>query len=204
MKKTTFIITLFLFSIAFSNAQSLLFSAGLATPSDKFNQVYNKDILSDWRGSAKLGYFFGAKLKVPIDNFSLSLGAAYNHFPEADVSVNYNGNDYKLSISNNIIPISAGVNYYFVKNVVGVYALGELSYNYIFSTVDFNGIPLPSGETKSPTDNRIGFGFGVGVDFDIKIAVLNLEAKYNLANQIGAKSGEPKKSYFNLGIGFGF
>ena len=179
----------------------MILSGGLATPSEKMSNVYSTDKITDWSGAAKTGYFIGLKLKVPIDDFAVYGSVAYNHFPDAPIKIVYNNITFPINVSNNIIPVTAGVNYYFFRKIVSCYALGDVSYNYIYSSVDGT---LPITDTKSPTDNRIGFGLGLGLDFNLKVLLLNVEAKYNLANQIGAKSGEPKKSYFNLGIGVGF
>jgi hypothetical protein len=95
------------------------------------------------------------------------------------------------------------VNLYLLKSFIGLYGVGELTYNYITSTVDAttSGITFPLNLNLNPNESRVGFGLGIGADLDIKIITLNLEAKYNIANLIGAGPDEKSKAYFSLSLG---
>ncbi len=191
---------------------------GLSTPSDQINNVYNSDFLtaSDFSGrmqrdAVALGYHVGARLRFAMgDNLVFIGGLSLSRFPESKIYVavpSGSGGDTiraTLTTTQNIIPIAVGLNYYVVRKVLGVYATGELTYNYLMNTIDaeYNGAPIPLDQ--SPTYNRVGFGVGVGTDLDLKILTLNLEGKYNLVNFIGAEANEKPKSFISLSLGVYF
>jgi len=76
-----------------------------------------------------------------------------------------------------------------------------LTYNYLFSSVDYpkGDVDLPI--STSPSDSRIGFGLGAGVDLDVQLVTLNLEVKYNYINLIGQAAGEEAKAFISLSLG---
>jgi hypothetical protein len=107
-------------------------------------------------------------------------------------------------MTSNVIPLTVGVNYYLFKSVVGLYASGELSYNYFYNSIDVPYKDIPITIDESPKYNRVGFGLGVGADLDIVVTTINLEMKYNLANFIGKVSGEFDKHYLSISLGVFF
>lgn len=192
----------------------LIAKLGLSTPNNQINNIYNSNTLKveDLLGylsreGAKLGYHFSLGIRYPLaDEFKLVAGIAWHRFPETDIEVK-NPNDQtlllKLSTVQNVFPINVGVNFYPIpSDFINVYGVGELSYNYISYTVDYNDIPL--NLDTSPVYNRVGFGLGAGIDLNVKLLILNLEAKYNIMNLIGKESGEPDKSYVTLSLGVVF
>ena len=210
----------FLFSANESNAQvGIGFIGGLSTPSDEMNNIYNSDKISltepgtygnFFRDGAKTGYHFGIKIRMPlVSGIMLTGGAAWHRFPESTIDVNDPTTGSKLitlSTVQDIIPITAGINYYIINTGIGLYGTGELSYNYNKNTVnvDYNGTSIPANFDTAPTYNRVGAGFGAGLDFNAFLFLANLEAKYNYANIIGRDSGEELKAYFTLSLGIHF
>ncbi len=223
MKNKLLIVLLIIIAFSFNLKADIGFEflGGLSTPSDKIGDVYNsnlkvnditfktsKDYLFE---SAKLGYHIGAKLRLPVDeNFVFTGGFLWNRFPETSITllVPTNGNTkidtVILSTNQNIIPLSVGLNVVLFKKFVGIYATGDLSYNYIQTTVDYTlkGVDIPLN--LSPTTARVGAGLGFGLDFDFDLVTLNLECKYNFANLIGKEGNEPSKNYLNLTFGVVF
>jgi hypothetical protein len=190
---------------------------GLATPNDKINDIYNSDKINTktpnvignlWRDGSKSGYTLGVKLRLPLAGSLILHGAAsWCRFPETQVNIGIPQQDtIVLKTTQNVFPINVGVSYYFINSVIGVYGTGDLSYNFISSTVDYvkDGTSIPLNLDSSTMDRRIGAGFGVGCDLDAKIVTLNLEAKYSIMNMIGRVSNEQTKSYFTLTLGVFF
>ncbi|MFC2130715.1 outer membrane beta-barrel protein [Bacteroidota bacterium] len=190
--------------------------AGLSAPNDQMNNIYNsskiefseESIGNFIREGTEAGYHIGAKVRFSLaGDFMFTGSAAWHKFPQSNIDVMDPVNDTALAVlttTQNIIPITVGMNYYIINSTIGVYGTGELSYNYIYNSVDadYQGVPIPLEE--SPTDSRVGFGLGAGVDFDATLVTLNLEAKYSIANLIGKESGEETKSFFSLSLGIFF
>lgn len=190
---------------------------GLSTPNDEMNNVYNTDNISSWgelgnmfRNGAKTGYHIGAKARIPLSSgVMLHGGIAWNRFPESCIDVTNPNTGEKivtLETVQDIIPISAGINYYLLRSAIGLYATGELSYNINKNTVNVNysGVQAPLNLDESPSYNRVGAGFGAGLDVDLYLFLANIEAKYNYVNLIGREDGEEMKSYFTLSLAIYF
>ncbi|MBI5324667.1 MAG: outer membrane beta-barrel protein [Ignavibacteriae bacterium] len=193
-----------------ANATSLGILIGLSTPSNQINNVYNSNSLSDfgnmYREGAKLGYHIGIRGRMDLsDNLQFVGGIAYHKFPQTTIQVINPNSPYdtlaSLNTSQNVIPITAGVNFFLLKKFIGLYGVGELSYNYISNSVDVYYGSLPVAISKSPTDSRIGFGLGAGADLDVKLITINLEVKYNYINLIGQKAGEEAKAFVSVSLG---
>jgi hypothetical protein len=216
MKKIYLVILILLFQQSVSSAQTHFgLFAGLSTPNDQINNIYNSskyqigdNLLDYFRESATVGYHIGAKIRFSMsDNFEFTGSAALHKFPESEIEVRNPENDTLLAVlttSQNIIPLTVGLNFYIINSTIGIYGTGELSYNYISYTVDadYQGVPIPL--ERSTPDNRVGFGIGAGINFDIKLLILNLETKYNIANLIGTEKGEQQKNYLTVSLGVFF
>ncbi len=185
---------------------------GLSTPNNELNNIYNSSSIQNVgnfvRQGTKLGYHVGIRGRLNLsDNLMFVGGIAYHKFPQTSISI-FNpsspNDTITLSVTENVIPITAGVNYYIIKQFIGLYGVGELSYNYISSSVDAQYGSIPVQLSKSPTDSRIGFGIGAGMDLDVKLVTLNLEAKYNMINLIGQKAGEQSKAFVSVALGVFF
>lgn len=220
MKKAFFIFivtVLSLFSTKTASSQIVFgFNVGIATPNENINDIYNSDRLEQqdflgnlYREGTQLGYQIGVKGRIPMsEDAAFTGGIAWTRFPETDIEVKDPETDEVLTTlgtNQNIIPISAGLNYYLINTAFGVYAAGELTYNLISNSVDYKGdldVPIDT----SPSDSRVGFGIGAGLDLAIPaLFTVNMEGRYNLANLIGKEDGENTKTYFTftLGIYFG-
>ena len=197
-----------------ADATGLGILIGLSTPSNQINNVYNSNSLSDgsnlFREGTKLGYHIGAKLRVNMsDNLLFVGGIAYHKFPQTSIDVKDPTNNSVITTiktSQNVIPITAGVNFYLLKQFIGLYAVGDLSYNYLFNTVEYEKAGLAANiisniEQFDKSNSRIGFGLGAGADLDVKVITLNLEVKYNYINLIGQKAGEESKAFLSVSLG---
>ncbi|MBI3260367.1 MAG: outer membrane beta-barrel protein [Ignavibacteriae bacterium] len=197
---------------------SIGFYTGLSTPSEQINNVYNTDsLMADnfigrmKRNAVNLGYHVGVRLRFALgDDLVFMGGLSLTRFPQSKIYVSVpNGTQgdsirATLTTTQNVIPIGVGLNYYLTRKVLGIYGIGELTYNYLTNSIDaeYNGAPIPLD--NSPTYNRVGFGLGAGMDIDLKLLTLNLEGKYNLVNFIGSEDGEKSKSFVTLSIGVYF
>jgi hypothetical protein len=222
MKKNLLIIVIIALTGSSSvfSQMSIGITGGLSTPNDQINNVYNSSKIQSggsvydyFRNAADLGFNIGLKLRTSLlPSLVFTGGIAWNRFPETQIKI-VDPNDASKTIGalntvQNIIPISVGLNYYFLQlppspaNIFGFYATGELQYNIISSTVDYEGVPL--NIDTAPSDTRVGVGFGLGVDINLKLLLLNIEAKYSIANFIGRTSGEKSKNYLSLNLGMFF
>lgn len=219
MKTFRILLTAFLCIIIQSELRSqtsIGFYTGLSTPSEQINNVYNSDFLTSEnfvgnlkRKATSLGYHVGTKLRFGLgDGLVFTGGVSLTRFPQSNIDIEVpNGKDTirtTLTVTQNVIPISVGLNYYVTRKLVGMYVAGELTYNYLVSSIDgtINGINFPLD--RSPTYNRVGFGLGAGMDIDLKLLALNVEAKYNLINFIGRDENEKSKSFISLSFGVYF
>lgn len=184
--------------------------AGLATPNSEINNVYNSDKLYEGetvnnlvRDAAKIGFDIGIKLRLPIGNSLLvNAGISWNSFPETNILIQSATNNSALATlvtTQNIIPISAGINFYPLTRTLGVYATGEVTYNIMNNTVQLTAGNF-SNLDESPTYNRTGVGLGAGIDLDLFLTLINVEAKYNFSNVIGKVNDEKAKNYFTLNV----
>jgi opacity protein-like surface antigen len=192
------------------------FHAGLSTPNDQINDIYNRDKYTDKEDAVRnfiregttAGYHIGMKARIDLSEGIVFVGSiSWNKFPQTDIEITDPESGEVLTTlesSQNIIPISAGINAYLLKSLIGVYATGDLTYNYITSSVDYKSGSVSIPFSTTPTDNRVGFGLGAGVDLDLSLLTLNLEGKYNHANLIGKITDEETKTYFTLTFGVYF
>lgn len=190
--------------------------AGLSTPNDMINDIYNKDVIN-WdngigslaREGTKLGYHLGFRARLSLSkDYDFTGGMTINRFPQTTIQVKDPSDPdsiiQELQTNQNIFALAAGLNLYIYKSAISIYATGEMQYNYIANSVDFsfNDIFIPI--SQSPSDSRVGFGFGAGIDLVIKPIRLNIESKYNIINLIGQDDQEDMKSFLSLSLGLYF
>lgn len=184
--------------------------AGLATPNSEINNIYNSDKLTEGetvnnlvRDAAKTGFDIGIKFRLPLGNSLLfNAGISWNSFPKTNIYIQNPTNNSALATlvtTQNIVPISAGVNFYPFTRTFGIYATGELTYNIMNSTVEVT-VGNYSNIDTNPTYNRTGIGLGVGLDLDLFLTLINIEAKYNFANVLGKVEDEKAKNYLTLNV----
>jgi len=220
MRKTLFLTAIVIMGLMLnlSTAKSLMgigFFAGLSTPNDQINNVYNSDNIDIGNGFAdliregtKLGYHIGVKGRLSLaNNFAFTGSAAWHRFPETELSMvnpETNVEVGTLITSQDIIPITAGINYYLIDSGIGIYGTGELSYNYYSNSVSLQSTQGDLIIPGEPDGGRVGFGIGAGLDINLVLVNANLEAKYNVSNLIGKSDGEQTKAYYTLSIGIFF
>lgn len=191
--------------------------AGLATPSDLLNQVYNTDLITQqnvtgilMREATSSGYTIGVRLRQNIDDqFWFAGGVSLARFPQSVIPIinQVNSKDTLaiMTTVQNVVPIQAGMMYQFNKGLVSFYVIGDVTYNHLLNSVDVaynnQSFPLPP-EDKSV--QRIGFGVGMGLDVNLKIITASLEAKMNTINFIGREVDEPERRFFSLTMGVHF
>jgi len=191
------------------------FSFGLATPSDQINNVYNSDNINLnnnlWkvaRESAKIGYFLGVSLNLPLsENINFKTSITINRFPKSQIVLHFPSEPYDtvvLKTYQNFVPISAGFDLYLWRSVVSPFLSGNLSYFYIANSIDIEKMNQELPIATSKTESRIGAGIGAGVTFDLELINLNVEAKYWFVNLIGNEANEPNKNFFTFGVGIIF
>lgn len=221
MKRILFTIILLIFAVSsktFSgDKMDFGISVGLAIPNDEVANVFNKDIIEndDVRGelynqAIGTGYHISAKLRFNLaKKLKFYGGAGVNRFPQTDILVRDPETDellgtFKTTI--NVIPISTGINWYLFEKRIGLYAIGDLTYNYIASSLDIvrEGDDVSIPVTNSDPENTIGYGIGAGVDLDIFLGRVNLEAKYNRINIISFEENQDQKNYVTVTLGINF
>jgi len=203
------------------------FSAGISVPNEKISSFFNSSVIGGTiyyqngdkidstqcvgkfitDAAANFGYNAGVRFRNPLsENFYLHGGVSFNRFTEGTYEIKLpdcNNNDSiaaRLMSTTNIVPINIGITGYLFKNFLGVYAVGELTYNFISTSIDYEvnqamSLPISNSYSKS----RLGCGVGAGIDFDIKLFLVGLEAKYNLVNVIRDES-EPAKNFLNISL----
>ncbi len=191
------------------------FIIGLSTPNDKINDVYNSGTISLEDGFGKLrrlgintGYHLALRFRFVMgDNADFIAGLGFHRFPQSNIEVIDPENGkllLTLKTHTNILPLTAGLNYYLFQSFFSLYGTAGLTYNYVWHSVDYQkediGIPL----TSSPSSNWLGICFGGGLDLDLGFTTANLEIKYNYLNFIGPDQGASPKTYLTAGLGLFF
>jgi hypothetical protein len=208
LKKIGLVACTILGSVTVAHAQSLSIGVGLSTPNEAVSSVYNNITLQnfgeDLKDAASFGYHIQAKYRFGLgESVRFALGAGWHRFPEADIIIKNPQDDktYVLTATSNIIPITAGIEYSLIKSAIGVYLMGDLSYNYLANSVGLKQGDIDLPFAKSETLSRVGAGLGAGVDFDLNVLTLDVGAKYNLVNLINKENAdEPDRSYFALTV----
>ena len=205
MKKT---ILLFILAVFISTQQTysqidMSIFGGISTPSANLSEVYNdnSDVWDLVQKGIDLGWHLGARLRLPIDTgFFFFAGFAWHRFPNAQIEVQKSDSTFQIEARQDIIPISAGLQYYITKNIIRFYLIGQLSYNYFTTHGEFIGLPAPNFDLNDAA-GRGGFEVGAGVAFNFVLVYPFLEFSYAMPNVVGRTSGEPVKKYYNLSLG---
>ena len=226
MKKTIISISLFflLGTFLYSKPLNIGFITGLALPNENvsqfFHQAKNIPLDSVTTGSYLLdkatsaGYIFCVKGRIELTKtFDLVAGIGLARFNEGryDLTVPtavvpaMDTTIAQIQSTSNVVPISVGINAYLLKSFIGLYATGDVNYNYISYSYDIVWKNAPSIPiTRSENDSRLGYGFGVGLDLNLSLFKINLEAKFNSANIIGRVGDEQQKDYGTITLGIIF
>ena len=198
------------------NAQSFAIGGGLSTPSDEINNVYNSDFVTNddfvgnlLRQSSGFGFHVAGRLYLELDEeLALVFGVGLHRFNESRLDVYDEAGEELIAVlqaTQNIVPISVGLDYPVYKGFLGLYVAGDLQYNYIFNTIDIvrNDLAIPFAD--EPTNNRVGANIGAGIEVDLAALILDFGLRFNHANIIGKEDNEGDKTYltFNLSVLFG-
>lgn len=226
MKKILIILLVFVTQALSLGPLKFGIQAGISTPNDQINNVYNRENLNLFitdNGSTDTstvgllqeglsnGYHLNAQLRISLSNdFSLIGTFGFHTFPEAITVVDLpeNVGSVTLNTTQRILPVTAGLMYHFLEiSILEFYVRGETQVNYIAYQTQFNfqvaqgvEVGLPIADTGSVM--RLGAGLGGGIDFDLKLIRLNLDIRYNMANLLlTEESGEEAKNFLSLGVG---
>ena len=203
---------------------------GLSTPNDEINNVYNRDfqpvfksinsvkqdtiIGNMLREGAGLGYHLGVRIKLPLnDYFKVQGSIGYHRFQDSKLEIRHpdpKSNDVLATIFTfqNVIPITAGMDFYFINTqLLDFYASGELAFNQFSFTTDVpvtkdNTITVPIQETGNY--NNFGVTFGGGMDINAFLLKLNLDVKYHVLNVLNTIEDDEFKNYLSVSIGVYF
>lgn len=225
MKKLiTLFVALFVFGVYQSKAQGELqfgFTIGASVPSESVGRFSDIDKIAlninDKETQANLsndiintGYNIGVRLNLPLSKDLLLFGGIGIHrFPANEIKVTDPTDPNKVLLTvneiNNYIPLEAGANYDLLStSLIDLYGVGNLSFNYLYQTVDIkqkeNSVTVPVTLTESKIDNRIGVGLGAGIRLKLKIIELAVEGRFNRTNLLFADNGEANKDYYNLNV----
>lgn len=195
-------------------AQSFSFGVGLSTPNDAISSVYNNITLDKFEenlgDAASIGYHLQAKYRFGLgENLRFSAAIGLHRFPEADIVITNPKDEkkYTLTATSNLVPISVGLEAVLLKSGMGLYLLGDLSYNYFSNSIGLkqsSGVDVPFVVDSDPFA-RVGVGIGAGVDFDLGLFVADVTGKYNIASLINKENqNEPDRSYFALTLSIVF
>ena len=225
MKKNILLVILIVFIGNYkSNAQGELqfgFTVGASVPSESIGKysnidkvalnINNKDTLANLSSDIiNTGYNIGIRLNLPLsDNIMLFGGLGIHRFPSNEVVVTDPNNPEKVLLTinevNNFIPLEAGANIDLLNtSLIDLYGVGNLSFNYLYQTVDLtqkdNNVTIPVTLTESKINNRVGIGLGAGVRLKLKLIEIALEGRFNRTNLLFAENGEINKDYYNFNV----
>ena len=198
------------------------FYGGISVPGNEMNNIYNSDIVNyntTTTGSpfkliqsgTSIGYHLGFRIKAPLNDNLFFFGSfEWNNFSKTSIIIkDPTGKLTPLNFESNqkILPIGAGMQYYFVRDNIGIYILGMVNYNFFTSLATFLGDQTSFPDLNfqlNKQSNRVGISAGAGFEFDLLLFRPMIELRYNLPNSVGKEAGELSKNYFTLSIGVCF
>lgn len=217
-------VVMFMLGVYQTKAQGELqfgFTIGASVPSESVGRfsdidkialnINNKDTLANLSNDIiNTGYNIGIRLNLPLsESIMLFGGLSINRFPSSDIVVTDPADPNKVLMTitetNNYIPLEAGACIDVLStSLIDLYGVGNLSFNYLYQTVDLkqkaNGITVPVTLTESKIDNRIGVGLGAGIRLKLKLIELAVEGRFNRTNLLFAENGEANKDYYNFNV----
>lgn len=225
----TFALILLTLNIKADDGVDFGIEIGLSTPNSEMNNIYNRDfqpvfksissikqdtiIGNMLRDGASVGYHLGIRLKIPLnDYFKLQGSIGYHRFLDSKLEI-VHPEDNEIILATiytfqNIIPITAGMDFYFINSkMFDVYASGEVAFNQFSFTTD---VPITADETitvpiqETGNYNNFGVAFGGGVDINAFLLKLNLDVRYHVLNLINTIDDDEFKNYYSVSIGVYF
>jgi hypothetical protein len=154
------------------------------------------------------GFNLNARVKVGSSEYiKYTFNIGWNKFTIDKVTIqDPRSNDiYNLSLSQNIFPLSAGIQLGLPMEVLKLYISGDVVYNIIRNSIDFDkpiggtsiGIPVMFGDK---TTYRIGASPGIGAEIKLGILILDASVKLQYMNLINKDSDESTTSYLMTNI----
>ena len=198
------------------------FYGGISTPSIEMNKIYSSDnvnlnttgtatALKLLQSGTSAGYHLGVRVKAPLNENLFFLGSfEWNKFSQTKLTIQDTMSKnlpWNLGANQNIIPISVGMQYYLIKEYIGLYVIGMINYNFFTSNAVFLDILTTYPDLNLQLNKQsscVGISAGGGFEFDLWLLRPMVEFRYNLPNLVGKESGELTKTYYTLSIGFTF
>jgi hypothetical protein len=183
MKKVIFTMLIIFVLTATSYSQiGMSVYGGISTPNNQLNLVYanNPNVWSLLDKGMSIGWHLGARFRMEVDDeLYLFGGLGWNRFNDVQLQVKIIDSTglYTISAQQDIIPISAGLQYYITDKLIKFYVIGQLNYNYFTTHGEFIGLPAPNFDL-SVASNRGGFTGGIGIETDALIINPFLEFNY--------------------------
>ncbi len=186
------------------------FFGGLALPSAAVNDVYNRSSVSSGdtlrsllREAVRLGYQLGLRTRSALsERFSFIGGIALVRFPQSRLYITdpQRGDTLAVLVTvQNMVPISAGVEFALLPGPLRLYGSAQLSYTVINTSTDWErgsiSVPLALGTQNS---HRVGADLGAGVGIAAGPVGIGAEVRYAFSNLIGRVAGEEQKKYLSL------
>ncbi len=159
------------------------------------------------------GFNLNLRIKFDKDFVTYTVNGGWNKFTISEVSISdpKTAEVYDLSLSQNIFPLSAGLQLNLIRlNPVKIYVAGDASLNIIKNSIDVKrtissqSIPIPV-IFGDDTEYRGGLAPGLGVELNLGIITLDVNAKLHYMNLFNKKDGEPTTSFLmtNVSVFFG-
>jgi hypothetical protein len=209
MKKNAFFILMALFATNLSLSQGLGVGAGLSFWTG--NEI-TKNTLNLIKEEKNPGFNINARIKVGgSDYMKYVFNAGWNKFVVDKVTiVDPRSNDqYELTLSQNVFPLTAGIQLNLPLEIIRLYVSGDIAYNIIRNSIDYSkpiggtsvSIPVMFGDK---TTYRIGAAPGVGAEIKLGIILLDASVKVHFMNLINKEADETSTTFVmaNLSVFF--
>jgi hypothetical protein len=227
--KKIFLLIIFMISLPIYAGQDGVdfgIMAGLSTPNDQINNVYNREYLpyiqqinpskndTLWarmlRDGAELGFHIGLRVKFPLNKWLKVQGSvSFHKFRQSEISVMSQDEIIadriqlaRLFTTQNVIPITAGADLYYINTTFfDAYLSGELAYNQFSFTTDVaitenSIVTLPVQSIGNY--NSMGVTLGSGFDFNLAVVKLNLDVRYHIISLVRAIDGFNSKNFLSV------
>ncbi|MBX3101520.1 MAG: outer membrane beta-barrel protein [Bacteroidetes bacterium] len=189
MKKILVGLFLLLGSTAFAQGISVGVDGGYGVPQGDFGDAYSGG------GGAELRARF-----YPMDKLHLGLNTGFYVYPSAST---VNGQALSVEGTTSIIPITAGIEYYFFDKIVKPYI--GLDFGLYMSSVKSTVEVLNTKTTTTKSDNNFGIAPNAGVMFGLSpVTNLNIGVKYPTIFSEDSNGDSQTNSILLFQVGFHF
>jgi hypothetical protein len=162
----------------------------------------------------KVGLNVNARVKLGSDNLKYVFNAGWNRFSIDQITITDSryvpATTYNITLSQNIFPLSAGLELGFPASSSRIYVCGDAVYNIIKNSIDYDktfsgyslGIPVIFGDQ---TAYRMGASVGAGVELKLAFLLLDINARLHFMNLFNKDKNETSTSFLmsNISIFFG-